>query len=45
MEARELGSTLDSMRTLAVELPGGHLSLGEVEGLNRMLRDEAEKRR
>lgn len=36
---------MDEMRLLAVDLPGGHVSLNKAKELEEMLDQEAEKRR
>ena len=44
-QARELHSSLESMRSAALNLPRGHLSTARIEQLSGMLEQEAEKRR
>lgn len=45
VQARELDTSLESMRTAALNLPGGHLSTARLQELSEMLEDEAENRR
>ncbi len=44
-QVRELHASLESMRTAAVKIPGGHLSTSRIEEMSAMLEAEAEKRR
>lgn len=44
-QARELHATMEGMKRAALELPGGHLTMGEIERLAEMLKQEADKRR
>ena len=44
-KARELNAALETMRTAALDLPGGHHSTGQIESLTAMLGVEAERRR
>ncbi|WVQ85523.1 hypothetical protein IAT38_007689 [Cryptococcus sp. DSM 104549] len=44
-KAKELSSALEGMKTASMDLPGGHLSTDEIEGLIGVLDEEGEKRR
>lgn len=45
LQARELHSAMEGMRSAAMNLPGGHLSVEEIRRLESLLEAEGDKRR